>query len=212
MDEHAVQEVAIAEILHPTLDNTQQFLAVNTIVLKDHMPVVEDVILREEEQVAEVYFPIEGERYYFVVYVDLAPHVVVRSTTMSAGNRVYFVAKSFERPVDELVAMAGVKPTRTWEKGKKLPRHNGFEVRPYPKDTGEVEDKLRTIITELLPYSANIHALSAIANVGILIAYWGYKEQMWGIDFGTDIIQGLAALNLSVEVDLYVGGPDLGAS
>jgi hypothetical protein len=46
--------------------------------------------------------------------------------------------------------------------------------------------------------------------MGINIAYWGYKEQMSGIYFGTDIIQGLAVLNLSVDVDLYTGGPDLG--
>ena len=62
MDEHAVQEVAIAEILHPILAITQQFIEANTIVLKEHMPMVEDVILREEEQTAEVYFPIEGDR------------------------------------------------------------------------------------------------------------------------------------------------------
>ncbi len=66
------------------------------------------------------------------------------------------------------------------------------------------------IISLLLPYTANVHALSALADVGINIAYWGYKEQMWGIHFGTDIIQGLAVLNLSVDVDLYASGPDLG--
>jgi hypothetical protein len=208
--------VAIAEILHPTLAMTEQFLAVNKIVFKEHEPVVEDVILREEEQVAEVYFPTERERYYFVVYIDVEPQVELRTTGMSAGNRVYFFAESEERPVDELVVIAGVQPTSVWEKGgkgKHIPRHNGFEIRPSLKETGEVEDNLRTIIGVLLPHTANVHALSTIADVGvgINIAYWGYKDQMWGIHFGTDIIQGLAALNLSVDVDLYAGGPDLGA-
>ena len=216
MNQQAIQAAAIVEILHPTLAMTEQFLAVNTIVFKEHEPVVADVILREEEQVAEVYFPIEGERYYFVVYLDVAPQIALRTTGMSAGNRVYFFAKSAELPVDELVAMAGVEPTRTWEKGGKrkyIPRHNGFEVRPSLKDTGEVEDKLRTLIGVLLPYTANVHALAAQADVsvGINIAYWGYQDQMWGIHFETDIIQGLAALDLSVDVDLYAGGPDLGA-
>src|SRR5215469_13710737 len=103
----------------------------------------EDVILRGEEQMAEVYFPIEGERYYFVVYLDAEPQVALRTTGMSAGNRVYFFAKSAERPVDELVAIAGVQPTRTWVKGgkrKHILRHNGLEVRPARKDTGEVEE------------------------------------------------------------------------
>jgi Domain of unknown function (DUF4279) len=83
---------------------------------------------------------------------------------MSAGNRVYFSATSAERQVDELVAMAGVEPTRTWEKGKHIPRHSGFEVRPSLKETGNVEDKLRTIISLLLPYTANVHPLFLLAQ------------------------------------------------
>lgn len=152
-----------AELLHPTLLVTRQFLEVNKVVLKEHVPVVEDVILREEEKTAEVYFPIEGESYYFVVYLDVEPRVALRWTGMSAGNRVYFYAKSGERQVDELVAMAGVEPTRTWEKGKHI-RHHGFEVRPSLKETGEVEDKLRTIISLLLPYTANVHPLFLLAQ------------------------------------------------
>lgn len=209
MDEHAVQEVAIAEILRPTLATTQQFLAANQIILKEQVPIVEDVILREEEQMAEVYFSIEGERYYFVVSVDLKPQLALRWTGMSAGNRVYFCATSQEHTWEELVAVAGIEPTRTWEKVKRR-RHHGFEVKPYSKETGEVEDKLQALISLLLPFAANIRALSALADVGINVAYWGYKDQMRGIHFGTDIIQGLALLNLSVDVDLYADGPDLG--
>jgi hypothetical protein len=200
----------MAEILHPTLPMTRQFLAVHKVVLKERVPVVEDAILREEAQTAAVYFPIEGERYYLVVSVDLEPQIAIRQTGMSAGNRVYFYAQSEERLVDELVAMAGVEPTRIWEKGKHIPRHSGFEVCPSFMETGDVEDKLRIIISLLLPHTANVHALSALADVGINIAYGGYKEQMWGIHFGTDILQGLAVLNLSVDVDLYASGPDLG--
>ncbi len=208
MNEQAIREAAIAEILHPTFALTRQFLAANKVVFKQQTPCVEDVIVREEKT-AEVYFPIEGERFYFVVSVDWGPRVAIRWIGMSPGNRVYFYAKSGEHQVGKLVAMAGVEPTRTWEKGKHI-RHHGFEVRPPLKETGDVEDKLRTIISLLLPHTTNIHALSALADVGINIAYWGYKDQMWGIHFGTDIIQGLAVLNLSVDVGLYADGPDLG--
>lgn len=94
MNEQAIQAVAIAEILHPTLAMTEQFLAVHTIVFEVHEPVVAGVILREEEQMAAVYFPIVGEQYYFVVYVDGGPQAAIRQTAMSAGNRVYFFALS----------------------------------------------------------------------------------------------------------------------
>jgi Domain of unknown function (DUF4279) len=86
---------------------------------------------------------------------DVEPHVALRWMGMSAGNRVYFYTKSAEHQVEELVAMAGVEPTRTWEKGKHI-RHHGFEVRPSFKETGDVEDKLRTIISLLLPYTGTL--------------------------------------------------------
>lgn len=211
LNEQAIREAAIAEILHPTLSITRQLLETNKVVLKEHVPIVEDVILREDEQKAQVYFPITGERYYLVIYLHVEPRIVLKWTGISAGNRVYFCATSTERQTHDLVALAGAEPTRTWEKGKHI-KHNGFEILPSFKETGDVEDKLRILINLLLPYTANIHALSAIADVGINIAYWGYKEQMSGIHFATDILQRLAVLNLSVDVDLYASGSDLGSS
>jgi hypothetical protein len=220
--EQEIQNAAIAEILNPTFALTRQFLAVNKVVRKENIPVVEDIILREEEKpddvYAEVYFPIEGESYYIVVYLDLEPQISVRMVGTSAGNRVYFIAASEEHSLaDILNLVTGMEPTKTWEKGEKrgkgtksaVPRHNGFDIQPYSKETGEVEDKLLTLIKLLLPYKANLEALSTIAGMGINIAYWGYKEQMWGVHFNPETIQGLATLNLSVDVDLYAGGPDL---
>ena len=58
-----IQNAAIAEILNPTLAITKQFLAVNKVVCKENILVVEDIILREEKPddvYAEVYFPVEG--------------------------------------------------------------------------------------------------------------------------------------------------------
>lgn len=80
-------------------------------------------------------------------------------------------------------------------------------VRHLP--TGEVEDKLSSLVKMLLPYKENIQVLSTVAYIRINVAYWGYWGQMDGIHFDTEIIQGLASLNLSVDVDLYAGGPAL---
>jgi hypothetical protein len=216
-----IQAVAIAEVLNPAFELTKQFLAMNKIVFKDNMPFVEDVILREEEQTAEVYaavyFPIEIGCYYFVIYVDIEPQISVRSMGTSARNRVYFSAKSEEHNLDELLDLAGIEPTRAWEKGDRrgkgekwaIPRHNGFIVQPYTKETGEVEDKLLALINLLLPYKANLDALSTIAYIGINIAYWGDQTSMGGVHFDTKTIQGLATLNLSIDLDLYASGPDL---
>lgn len=211
MEIQEIRDIAVAEIIYPTFALTKQFLAVNKIILKENLPFIEDIILREEEKVAEVYFPIEGERYYFVVYIDIKPQVSIRSMGTSPGNRVYFSATSEKHNLDELLVLIGVEPTRTWKKGKNI-RHNGFEIQPSAKETGEVEDKLQAVIRLLLPFKADLQALSTIANTGIQIAYWGYKEQMWGMHFEAETLQELGMLNLSVDIDLYAGGPDLGES
>jgi hypothetical protein len=203
-----IQEVAIAEVLNPTFALTRQFLAVNKIVFEENTPRIEDIIIKEEENRAEVYFPIEGERYYFVVSIDLKPHVSIRSMDMSPGNSVYFLATSEEHDLDELLVLMGVEPTKIWEKGKNI-RHNGFEIQASVKRTGNVEDKLRTLVKLLLPYKTNIQELSTLVDVGIQIAYWGYKEQMWGIHLDVEILRDLGILNLSVDIDLYAGGSGL---
>ncbi len=211
MEKQGIQDIAIAEILNPTFVLTRQLLAINTIVFRENRPFVEDIILSEEEKTAEVYFPIEGERYYFVIYIDLKPQLSVRWMGMSQGNRVYFLATSEKHDLDELIALIGVEPTRTWKKGKNI-RHDGFEIQPAVKETGEVEDKLQAIIRVLLPFKAKLQILSTIADTGIQIAYWGYKEQMWGMHFDTETIQGIATLNLSIDIDLCAGGLDLAES
>lgn len=209
MDTQEIQDIAIAEILNPTFSLTRQFLATNKLVYEHNTPIVADVIIREDEnKCAEVYFLIEDESYYFVVYVDIEPHPSVRFMGTSPGNRVYFFAISEEHDLQELLAQISIEPTSTQEKGRRI-RYNSFKIQPYQEQTGEVEDKLATLIKLLLPHKTEIQALSTIASVGVNVAYWGYKEQMWGINFDRTIIQGLAALNLSIDVDLYASGPAL---
>lgn len=176
------------------------------------MPSIEDIILDPKENLARVYFPVEGERYYFVVTVALEPQPIVNWVATSPGNDVYFAVTSQERSLEELLALTDIEPTRTWRKGERngrLPRHNGFEIRCYEKNTGEVEDKLRALVDTLLPYKADLSRLLQVASAGINIAYYGYKEEMWGIGLDKEIIGKLAELQLSVGIDLYASGPDL---
>jgi hypothetical protein len=208
LEEQEIRDVAIAEVRDPKFALTTQFLTVNKVVFKENTPFIEDIILKEEEKVAEVYFPIEGEHYYFVVFIDLKPQPSVRWMSMLPGASVYFQATSEKHDLDELIAFSHVKPTKIWKKDKNI-KNNGFEIQPSLKETGTVEDKVDTLIRVLLPSQANLQALSTIANTGIQIAYWGYKEQMWGIHFKAETLQGLGALNLSLDIDLYAGGLDL---
>jgi hypothetical protein len=208
MAKQEIKDIAMAEVMNPTFALTKQFLTVNKVVLQEKRPFVEDIILREDKSLAEVYFPIEGERYYFVIYINTEPQLSVRSMEMSSGNLVYFSVTSQEHSLDKLITLAGMEPTRKWKADKKT-KHNGFEIKPSLKKTGNVEDKLHRLITLLQPYRENLYTLSTLAPMGINIAYWGYQEQMGGIDFDREMIQKLANLNLPIDIDLYAGGPDL---
>ena len=184
----------------------------NKVIRKEEVPFIEDIILDPEENLASVYFPLEGEHYYLVVTLDLEPSPIIRGVAMSPGNDVYFAVTSEMHSLEELLALAGIKPTRTWRRGEKngkLPRHNGFEIRSFEKKTGDVEDKLRALLDTLLPFRANLSHLSALASVGVSIAYYGYKEQMGGIYLDEEMIGKLAELHVPVDIDLYASGPDL---
>lgn len=212
MNTQEIRKIAIQEVLTPSLALTGQYLAVNKVVFKENVPCIEDIILNPKENLAQVYFLIEGEPYYLVVILTLEPFPTVRWVGTSPGNNVYFAVKSQERSLEELLALTNMKPTRTWRKGERngrLPRHNGFELRCYEKKMGEVEDKLRALVDTLLPYKTDLSRLSQVASAGINIAYYGYKEEMWGIGLDKEIIGKLAELQLSVDIDLYASGPDL---
>ena len=212
LDEQAIRNVALQEILSPTFELTKQFLAVNNIVFRENMPYIEDVILDTQENLARVYFPIEGEQYYLVISITPGPQAIVSMIAMSPGNRVYFAAKSEVHSLEELLALTSVKPTKTWRKGEKRgksPRHSGFEVRPFEKETGGVEDKLHVLLDILLPFKSALRSLSTLASIGIYVVYYGYQGQMWGIHLDEETIRKLAELNLSVDFDLYASGPEL---
>ncbi|MGH2480895.1 MAG: hypothetical protein ACRDHW_14675 [Ktedonobacteraceae bacterium] len=63
MNKWGIQNVAIAEILNPTLEHTRHYLRSNKVVLKDNTPCVKDVILREEEKVAELNLSVDVGLY-----------------------------------------------------------------------------------------------------------------------------------------------------
>lgn len=212
LNKHILRRVAIQEVLNPSLTLTRQFLAVNKVIFKEGVPFIEDIILDPEENLARVYFPIEGEQYYLVVTLVPEPNPIIRGIAISPGNEVYFAVKSETHSPEELLTLAAIEPTRTWRRGErngKLPLHNGFEIRFSEKKTGDVEDKLRSLLDTLLLFRTDLSHLSPIASAGIYIVYYGYKEQMGGIHLDEEMIGKLAELHVPVDIDLYASGPDL---
>jgi hypothetical protein len=210
-----IKSMAIEEVQNPTFQLTKQFLGANKLIYVDGLPVIEDVIIRESECSAEVYFPVCGEDYYFVIYMTLNQQISVHFMSMSAGNRVYLNVSSEELELDELINIFGVQPTTTRAKGSKRKfgsmtyDHNGFEFEPILKKTIEVEDKLKILIDALMPSREKLQQLPSSISHCIEISYYGYKDQMWGIHFDSELIKSIADLGMAVDIDLYANGSDL---
>lgn len=214
----AIRNAAIAAVQFPEHDCDKQLLNPHEIKYADDKPQIEDIIIDKETGKAQVYFPVVDESYFIVVYVDIQPSVRVRIINASAGNRVNLFVESKDHTAEELVSMLGLPPDKQWSKGdfrpsrsnRKIPYSStGLIIEPNSSLTGEVKDKLSQLINYLIPNKKEIIALSKEANVEIQIAYFGYKDEMWGINFNNEIVSKIAEMNLAVDVDMYASGPDL---
>lgn len=216
-----VTDVARSEVLFPTWSMTGQLLSENRVVLENGVPVVEDVIF-SEDHIAAVWFPIVDESYYFIVYVNCTSVPELHWVEMSAGSKVYLDVGSEEHTLEELTGkLQNVEFSRTWSKGevsKQSPRgdilweDSGFEIEPCTKKTGEVEDKVNSIVEIIKSHKDDFRELSQRAYMILHIAYFGYKDQMWGIHFDSEVMRQLGELGVALDIDLYASGPNLGDS
>lgn len=213
-----IRRMAIGEVLNPTFELTKQYLAVNRLVCADGEPVIEDVIVNEDG--AEVYFAVDGERYYFAIYLDLSPEGIpsLRWMGTSAGNTVELQVASEDIPLSDLLTLVDITPTREWDKGQLKPppyqpgsvyKFSSFLYTPTPKRTGDVEEKLRALVEVLMPQRDRVRRLNEVATAGITVGYSGYVSDMLGFYFGPELLSAIGELNLSLDLDLYAGDSGL---
>lgn len=214
MRHEEIREAAIAEVIDPTFEQTKQLLSSNKVVFEDGIPVIENIVINEKEKIAYVYFVIEDEPFYLQVNIDIATIVTPSFMFMSPGSRVYFTAVSDEPNLDEMLSSIDFEPTLKWEKGQKRNvsgayNHSRIVYEPIKMMSVEVEDKFKALIDFLWLRKEEIQSLSKISDGIIQVAYYGYKEQMWGIHLGKELLQKISELALPIDIDLYASGNDL---
>ncbi len=217
--EARVRATAIQEVVQPTFGVTEQLLAVHTIPTGQGQPCIADVEMRDGE--ARVYFSLDNEAYYLLIYLDLVPDVQVRCVEISAATSVRLVVRSETHPLALLLSLITFHPTTQWDKGQprvicgrqlsSLNSNSGFYYQVSGKKTGEVEAKLRQLVDNLIPRKVELQRLVEIAEVDISVGYHGYAFWMGGIHLENAAMQALAELPVSLDMDLYANGPDLPA-
>jgi hypothetical protein len=201
---------------------TRQLLAVNAAEIgEDGDPVVARVDEDTESGAYFIYFPIRGEPYFFVVVVrpDEAGELAVSWIYMEGGTRVYLLITSEIFSPEEITARVGLTPTKSHQMGdpvrKKSPartyRVHMWHFEPQKGIPGTVEEKLKVLLEEVNPAVAQIADLRPMCDVGVMVVFegWGGDWQFGGIHFETEIVQGLAALGATLDLDLYAFGPDM---
>jgi hypothetical protein len=210
-----VGQVAISEVVAPTLGVTIQVLTVHKVVIRDGVPVIFRIEYITETDTFCVYFKIEAEPYYFVVTIGRKDEKLsVLGSYLQAAVRVYLGISSSILDPTTITEKIKLNPTRSVVVGEspvpKLPNFKSKENRWYfepQQDTpGELERKLNFLLDRLEPFQSNILALQNECEICIMICYEGYRGWMGGWHLDRLIIQKIAALGAEVDFDLYAYG------
>jgi len=213
MIETKVLEKAIEEIENKNFDMTKQFLEIHKIAYDDNKPKIARIDQDNQDETA-VYFEVEGERFYYVVYVSLKPTVSVRWTNTAPNHSVYFYASSDQFSLKELSEFTKLTPTQGWNKGDR-PRpnagvltHSTIILEPNP-EAAEFEEKLNKLLDYLeqdkdgvAKLASNntdfgIHAGSFFHNGNTSIGSYSINKEQ---------IKRMSDLNLDFHADIYAEG------
>lgn len=192
-----IQNVAIGEILNPSFTVTRQYLEVLTIRRENSVPVIAHISIDATNKEAIVYFPVEGENFFIAVYVDLQEAVTVRWVETEAGSSVY-LSIGISNGIDFSLP---VEPDRVYKDCKIY----GVNI----DQPGRLEDKIEKLLNYVYPYKDAICKAGETGVVSINIAYYGYRNQMWGLHLSPTTMMRIAALNAELDLDIYAEGKEL---
>lgn len=215
-----VRAAALAELAHPSNSDTRQFFGTHPLVMEEGQPLVQAII--PSEDVYGVYFKPEDERYFLVMIVEHCEdgwHV--RGCRAEAGTKVALTLSSDELTAKAITQAIGLQPTDSWSRGEARTHPRQQHRKPYTftrwslcpdgELPGEIHHKLTRLLDLTEGAAARIQALKSRCHTNIVVAYWGYSEQMWGIPIEAHDLARIAALGVGLDIDLYASGPRLGS-
>lgn len=198
MIEETVREKAIQELLTPTWELTKQFLNTFDVEKDNGLPRIARIDTADSDGRVVVYVPIKNERFYLALYFDTIVQIELVDVGTEAGTDVYlWVYDSSKIIKDEF-------PYRPIQIGDK-----NFTYSLDSSEPDDFEDKLNQLLDKLESDKIRFVEFSTKTHISLNIAYYGYKDQMWGIHLDKKTIKRLADLNIDFDFDIYAGGPDL---
>jgi hypothetical protein len=205
---------AILEILNPEFAVTKQYLAVNTVEFDGDLPKVERVDLEYSSDLVAVFFPIKGQKYFLEIHLNKAP-VTVNFVYIESGNQIDFCAVSEKLTFEELSNFLSLQPLTGWsvgdlmKNGKMKYQFSRVAFGPIKNNAYELEEKLKLLLTEVEKDANGVRKLSENADIYVSVCRGQYVGGNAGTHLDISTIKRLANLNLTIDIDTYIGGDPL---
>jgi Domain of unknown function (DUF4279) len=214
MSDDQIIQKAIDEIEQKTWGVTQQFLDIHQVVYMGNKPKIERVDLDKSDGTATVYFQIKDEKFYLAIYVSTGSDSVVTGIYIEPYISVCFSAVSETIELETLSKMTTLVPTSVWRKGDAkqgggnlLHKNNQIRFEPNP-GPDEFEDKISKLLDLLETDKSGVKELVKKAGGYIQVAmeFHSGNTMLGGPKITKETMKRMAALNLEIDFDIYVGG------
>lgn len=209
-DEQAITLIE-KEFQEKTFGVTGQYLEIHQpIFLNNKLQI--DRIDREHNSLIIAYLPVQDERFYFAVYIDLNLGEIINIGT-EAGNWVYFFATSENLTENELKSFTTLSVYDSWNKGDL--KKNGRSARRFSAlkimlntEPDEFEDKLSKLLNYLETDEKGVRELveKAEGYIQVAMEIHNGNGMIGGPSINRESIARMNRLGLSIDFDLYVRG------
>ena len=131
-------------------------------------------------------------------------------TKMRSDIQVYFLIRGFPVSSEELTAELGIQPTYTWNKGdpvrfgKTTYKDNGWKISSGLDKSSDLETHVKVLLDRIAPFIENFVKVCEKYPPELVCVIYSYGGDGPAIPFDRKVIRELAALNASIDIDLYV--------
>jgi hypothetical protein len=209
MTDNEILRIAINEINEKTWGVTEQFLQIHDVVRENGVPVVARID-KEDADTFIVYFPVAGEKFFWVVKV-CGDKPEVSGVYVEAYNSIVLIAGSETLSGEEIVSLTKLKPLYFRTKGeqykKRILQRSFARFEPFI-EPDSFENKLSKFVGFLEQDKEGIERLNQNTTTGIQVAieFHHGNQMLGGPHINAVTLKRIAALNLSIDFDLYTGG------
>lgn len=212
MSDEQIIKLIEEEFQTKSLGVTQQYLEIHHPVYVNHQLSIARIDREASDGVVIVYLPVQGEDFYFAVYIN-AMAAEITGIGTEGQHRVYFHASSEFLSAHDLCSMCRLIPTESHNKGalKKNGRakytFSAVSYMPNP-EPDEFEDKLRKLLDFLEQDEIGIKRLvnEAAGYIQVAMVMHNGNGMLQGPTIDKSSIQRMAGLGLELNFDLYVSG------